>query len=757
MAADRITYASKDASLGSTDPRKLFRDIDANEIKNVVNSHADLLDNMGEGIYSATITNTSFTANRKLTVEFPEDSNPDLTLDCEGVKNRTWYLLFTSSLVPLIDFLGFTDWVEGGKYTIYIVKGYSDDMELRLDDSLEGDVAFRDSNDSGATAGAFVFSGTTGSRFALEITVRQGTGIVEYMTDQIGWFTRTDRESIDTAISDARAYAESLVTGLWDDRGNFDASVNAYPSTGGSGASGAIRKGDIWTVSVAGTLPTAQVVEIGDTVRAKQDNPGNTQSNWAIQQNNIGYVAENSTNKTSTVTGNETSTTLYLTVKGYYDYLIGFTWLSDTIFGTWINARTAKTTPVDGDTFLQSDSQDTNKAKKVSWANIKATLLAYFNTQYVKLQIWSTITFGSTLNWDCENAQFPLSKTTATGDFTLNMSNVKNGSSGILQVLTNTASGITITFDTDYTNIAIGVNTSLTDYPLPVGTGKTYYLQYLCDGTNLYWSILDGSFLLLTGDVTTNPLGVATISANAVTISKINNADKRELVVTSSTVQAALNAASGYVLGVKTGISNLLAGQIFSGLSDDGYYYNYTCVADGVAYRTLAAQPQAINTVNEISQELTSFFANAGNTSTTETDLYSYTIPAAGTIGNLSLNGQSIYAEYAGTTVGHATATRRLRLVFAGSTVFDSGALVTASGITWFLRITIIRVSATVIRVYGSLLWGSTPTPIYFELTGLTLSATNVLKITGQAGDTGAATNDIVATGGGITFKATRS
>jgi hypothetical protein len=87
-----------------------------------------------------------------------------------------------------------------------------------------------------------------------------------------------------------QAYADSLVVGLWDDRGSFDASVNAYPSSGGSGSAGAIKKGDIWTVTVAGTLPTGQVVEPGDTVRALVDTPGNTQANWSILQNNIGYT-----------------------------------------------------------------------------------------------------------------------------------------------------------------------------------------------------------------------------------------------------------------------------------------------------------------------------------------------------------------------------------------------------------------------------------------------------------------------------------
>jgi len=76
---------------------------------------------------------------------------------------------------------------------------------------------------------------------------------------------------------------EFVQLGLYDDRGNFDASVDAYPSTGGSGVAGAILKGDIYTVTVAGTLPTDQFVEIGDTVRALIDTPGNTQANWAIR------------------------------------------------------------------------------------------------------------------------------------------------------------------------------------------------------------------------------------------------------------------------------------------------------------------------------------------------------------------------------------------------------------------------------------------------------------------------------------------
>ena len=93
-----------------------------------------------------------------------------------------------------------------------------------------------------------------------------------------------------------QAYADALVVGLWDDRGNYDASVNTFPATGGSGTAGAVNKGDIWTASVAGTLGGVAVA-IGDTIRAIVNTPAQTASNWAISEANFGYTAENVVNK----------------------------------------------------------------------------------------------------------------------------------------------------------------------------------------------------------------------------------------------------------------------------------------------------------------------------------------------------------------------------------------------------------------------------------------------------------------------------
>lgn len=134
----------------------------------------------------------------------------------------------------------------------------------------------------------------------------------------------TAQAAADTAVLvSANAYSDSLVVGLWDDRGNFDASVNAYPSSGGSGVAGAILKGDIWTISVGGTLPTGLVVLAGDTVRALIDTPGNTQANWAVAENNIGYAPENVVNKSLTLSADQASDTKYPSVKSVYDWATG--------------------------------------------------------------------------------------------------------------------------------------------------------------------------------------------------------------------------------------------------------------------------------------------------------------------------------------------------------------------------------------------------------------------------------------------------
>jgi hypothetical protein len=189
-----------------------------------------------------------------------------------------------------------------------------------------------------------------------------------------------DINDVTAAEASAKSYADGLVASLLDLRGNYNASGNTYPSSGGSGTAGVILKGDFWYISVAGTLGGV-AVNVGDSIYALVDSPGTTSSNWAVLDANLSYVAEDSSNKTNTVVGNEANTTKYLSVKGFYDYLIGMTWLTNSIFGTWMFGNTAKTTAVDADSLLISDSADSNKSKKLTLANLVTYLQNSFATK----------------------------------------------------------------------------------------------------------------------------------------------------------------------------------------------------------------------------------------------------------------------------------------------------------------------------------------------------------------------------------------
>jgi hypothetical protein len=71
-------------------------------------------------------------------------------------------------------------------------------------------------------------------------------------------------------------------------RGAYDASVDAYPSTGGSGVSGDIMGGDEWYVSVEGelTVPGSGTITVypGAIIKALVNTPGTTPGNWKVIQ-----------------------------------------------------------------------------------------------------------------------------------------------------------------------------------------------------------------------------------------------------------------------------------------------------------------------------------------------------------------------------------------------------------------------------------------------------------------------------------------
>ena len=139
-------------------------------------------------------------------------------------------------------------------------------------------------------------------------------------------------------------------------------------------------------------------------------------------------------------------------------------------------------------------------------------------------------------------------------------------------------------------------------------------------------------------------------------------------------------------------------------------------------------------------------FTDVSSTHTdgTEDDLYTDTTTA----NILGTNGDSLESDYCILVIGSATATRRIQAYFGNTAILDSGTLTFASGGNADIWITIIRETSTVVRVKAEFVpSGITLQPVvtYTRITGLTLSGTNILKITGIAASTGAASGDIVA------------
>ena len=176
---------------------------------------------------------------------------------------------------------------------------------------------------AGIEAGADVTDATNVNAAGAVMESDTSTASMQFVIDEDSFAsdsaTKVPTQQSTKAYADARevaakAYADTLVVGLVDDRGNFDASVNTFPASGGSGTAGAILKGDLWTVSVAGTLG-GNAVTAGDLVRALVDTPGQTSSNWAVTENNIGYVAENQNNKDTDSTFAANSDTKYPSQK----------------------------------------------------------------------------------------------------------------------------------------------------------------------------------------------------------------------------------------------------------------------------------------------------------------------------------------------------------------------------------------------------------------------------------------------------------
>lgn len=213
-----------------------------------------------------------------------------------------------------------------------------------------------------------------------------GLGTVATLTSDTDTSLSANSDTRVATQKATKAYVDSVVTGGATDvmifKGVVDCSANPnYP---------AADAGNLYKISVAGKIGGASgpSVEVGDTVYCITDSTASGDyatvgANWVISQVNVDGA----------VTGPASATDAHVALfDGSTGKIIKDSGLTlagtntgdetTTSIGTLINGATAKTTPVDADYVGLMDSAASNILKKLSWANIKATLKTYFDTLY---------------------------------------------------------------------------------------------------------------------------------------------------------------------------------------------------------------------------------------------------------------------------------------------------------------------------------------------------------------------------------------
>ena len=158
---------------------------------------------------------------------------------------------------------------------------------------------------------------------------------------------------------------------------------------------------------------------------------------------------------------------------------------SATNVGSSMTGATAKTTPVDADTMPLNDSAASNALKKVTWANIKATLKTYFDSLTTTLS--NKTLDSSNILTDVQlsgSASAPATPSTGFGRFS------GAGTSTVRPKYIN-SSGTLETVYTDKNNEVYSTS--------EVDTGKKW-----TDGSTIYRKVLNTTFTAAPGTISVN-------------------------------------------------------------------------------------------------------------------------------------------------------------------------------------------------------------------------------------------------------------
>lgn len=250
----------------------------------------------------------------------------------------------------------------------------------------------------------------------------------------------------------------------------------------------------------------------------------------------------------------------------------------------------------------------------------------------------------------------------------------------------------------------------------------------------------------------TTPNATSTMPGKIVLAGDLGGTSSAPTVPNKQAADATLTALAAYNTN---GILTQTAADTFAGRTLTGTASQITVTnGDGVSGGPTLSVPspfaiKAGNSTGIIAKVSGTIFDSFTDTTVggAEADIYTNTIPAS----VLNTNGDKLTAVYSGNFVTVGTELTQLKVYFDAtgvSNLWDSTALAPATGTTsWRVNVEIIRVSATVVRYTVSLNTSGATGYVYCtsgELTGLTLSGTNILRIRGTSSGVGSGAGDII-------------
>lgn len=183
--------------------------------------------------------------------------------------------------------------------------------------------------------------GTSSILFPTESSVSTALTAKEDITNKVTTQANfiTDGSSVIKypAIKAVKDYVDGVATGLLRDNGNYDPTVTGnYPTSANTLSGGAVQVGDLWYIDTAGTM-NGNAVLVGYSVRALINGAGaTTDADWAIANVGLGFIPEDSANKSddSTFNSGSPSSVLFPTqaaVAGYVSNSVGSTSLQQVL------------------------------------------------------------------------------------------------------------------------------------------------------------------------------------------------------------------------------------------------------------------------------------------------------------------------------------------------------------------------------------------------------------------------------------------